>query len=260
MSDTTPPEGDTTLAAALLAAQEEIPAVEPDQTNPHFKSKFVSLGNLIAKTKPILNRHKLVLMQAPALDAEGRFVLRTTILHGPTGESIVFDSPLTPTKNDPQGQGSAITYMRRYSLAIADQEDDDGAKAAERQQAERSPATDGESLALIAQARKLRDEIRVVDDGALPAQSFDAAMAQREHSHDRLEDFVGNLTELLADVQRFEDLREQLAGKLDESDLKKLVDRAQRRASRRERVEVLEQALAEATDKPAGGGDGGKAQ
>lgn len=249
MSDTDQaPEAEKTLAEALLAAQAELPAVEPDQTNPHFKSKFVSLGNLLAKTKPVLNRHGLVLIQAPTLDEEGRFVLRTKIMHS-SGEALVFDSPLMPPKEDPQGQGSAITYMRRYalasSLAIADQEDDDGAGAAERQ-AQRAPATDAESLALVAQTRKLRDEIRAIDDWALPAQSFDAAMGQREHSHERLEDFVGNLTELLADVRRFDELQTELAGVLeDEADWKKIIDRAQRRASRRERVEVLEKALAE---------------
>ena len=79
-------------------------------------------------------------------------------------------------------------------------------------------------------------------------------MQQREHSHDRLADFVGNLTELLADVRAFEDLREQLAAKLDEAALKKVVDKAKRKASRRERVEVLQKAL----DEQAGGGDDGK--
>lgn len=118
-----------TLAEAFVAAQAEMPAVDRDQTNPHFKSKFISLGNLLAKTRPVLNRHGLAVIQAPALDSEGRFVLRTIIKHS-AGDSLEFDAPLTPAKNDPQGQGSAITYMRRYALsaalAIADQEDDDG--------------------------------------------------------------------------------------------------------------------------------------
>ncbi len=127
---------ETNLASALLAAQKEMPAVEPDQTNPHFKSKFVSLGNLLAKVRPVLNRNDLALVQSPRLNEAGAFVLQTTILHS-SGESLAFDAPLTPTKNDPQGQGSAITYMRRYSLAsalaIADQEDDDGNAGSDEQ-------------------------------------------------------------------------------------------------------------------------------
>lgn len=42
---------------------------------------------------------------------------------------------MSPTKNDPQGVGSAITYGRRYSLLAmtgAAPEDDDGNKASEK--------------------------------------------------------------------------------------------------------------------------------
>jgi ERF superfamily len=128
-----------TLAEALLAAQIAMPAVEPDATNPHFKSKFVSLGHLLSKVKPVLNRHGIVLVQAPAVGEGGVFVLRTVFMHAPSGESMEFDAPLKPTKDDPQGQGSAITYMRRYAagaaLAIADQEDDDGIEGSTRQPA-----------------------------------------------------------------------------------------------------------------------------
>jgi hypothetical protein len=125
------------LTEALLGAQTEMPSVDRDQENPHFESKFTSLGHLLATVRPVLNRHGLVLVQAPMLDEKGEFVLRTTILHS-SGDSMEFSSPLNPTKNDPQGQGSAITYMRRYvlaaALAIADQDDDDGARAAASQQ------------------------------------------------------------------------------------------------------------------------------
>jgi len=120
--------GGKSLAEAFLAAQAEMPPVEPDKENPHFKSKFVSLGHLLSKVRPVLHKHGLALVQAPDLE-EGKFVLRTTILHS-SGEEMSFAAPLSPAKDDPQGQGSAITYMRRYAagaaLAIADQEDDDG--------------------------------------------------------------------------------------------------------------------------------------
>ena len=53
------------LAAALVAAQAEMPKVEADAVNPHFKSRFVSLDHLIAKTRPVLNKHGLAIMQAP---------------------------------------------------------------------------------------------------------------------------------------------------------------------------------------------------
>lgn len=118
------------------------------------------------------------------------------------------------------------------------------------------PLDDDRAKELGEQARKLRDEIREVDDDALAQQSFDNAMAQREHSHERLEDFVGNLEELRANVIAFRDLSALLATKLDEGDLKTVVDRAKRRASRAERVQVLQEALDAAGQE--GGGDGGE--
>ena len=118
----------STLAEALVAAQAEMPAVEPDGVNPHFKSKFVTLGHLIAKVRPVLNKHGVAVAQFPSANPEGPTLV--TILMHTSGEQIRFDAPLLLPKNDPQGQGSAITYMRRYALAsalgISDQEDDDG--------------------------------------------------------------------------------------------------------------------------------------
>lgn len=117
------------LAEAFAAAQSEFPAVDRDGSNPHFKSSFTTLGNLLGKVRPVLNRHGLSVIQLPARGEDGAPVLRTTIMHA-SGERIEADAPLLLTKQDPQGQGSAITYMRRYALAaalgISDQDDDDG--------------------------------------------------------------------------------------------------------------------------------------
>lgn len=140
--------------------------------------------------------------------------------------------------------GSVLDHGDAPEGSVGDEVPADGDPATEPTA---EPLTDARSDELRAEARKLRDEIREVDADSLPQQSFDNAMAQREHAHDRLEDFVGNLTELLADVRRFAELREQLAQHVDEGDLKKVIERAQRKASRRERVDVLEKALAEAT-------------
>lgn len=124
-----PTKDTTTLAMALIAAQTEMPAVEPDSVNPHFESRFVSLGHLIAKVRPVLNRHDLAVTQYPSRDEDGTPTLVTILLHK-SGERLESTAPLLLPKQDPQGQGSAITYMRRYALAavlgISDQEDDDG--------------------------------------------------------------------------------------------------------------------------------------
>lgn len=119
----------TTLAAALVAAQGEMPAVKPDSINPHFRSEFVSLGHLIATTKPVLTRHGLAIVQAPSA-IDGQPALTTTLVHAESGEQITDTMPLLVGKADMQGLGGAITYGRRYMwasmLGISDQTDDDG--------------------------------------------------------------------------------------------------------------------------------------
>lgn len=146
------------LSEALVAAQAEMPAVEPDATNPHFKSKFVSLGHLVATTRPVLNKHGIAVAQFPSLDEHGKPTLVTLLLHGPTGERLEYAAPLMLPKQDPQGQGSAITYMRRYALGaalgISDQDDDDGnqATAAANQPTVQTPAEAERMYAAIASA------------------------------------------------------------------------------------------------------------
>lgn len=147
-----------TIAEAFTAAQSEFPAVEPDAVNPHFKSKFVSLGHLLAKVRPILNRHGLSVIQLPTRDEDGTPTLKTVILHE-SGERIEADAPLLLSKQDPQGQGSAITYMRRYALAaalgISDQEDDDGNAGVRSVEADRaSSGLSGDSVATLLDAIK----------------------------------------------------------------------------------------------------------
>lgn len=106
------------------------------------------------------------------------------------------------------------------------------------------PVADEEGKGLIAQAKALRDEVQALDPDALA--NFDTALEQRWHSHDLLREFTAKLDGLRGDLQVFEELSEKLAEKLDEADHKAAIDRAKRRASRAERVEVLQAALREA--------------
>ncbi|MDQ3730274.1 MAG: ERF family protein [Actinomycetota bacterium] len=125
------------LEKALIQAQKAMPPVEPDATNPHFGSKFVSLGNLLSKARPVLHANGLAVLQTPVLDGD-RNGLRVVVIHE-SGDRIEFTSPLPTVKADPQALGSAITYLRRYTLAsllgVSDQPDDDGEGAKEEDDA-----------------------------------------------------------------------------------------------------------------------------
>lgn len=112
-----------------------MPGIQKDSVNPHYKNSYVSLEKLMEVTVPVLHEHEVVLLQLPTTVGD-RPALKTTLLHVPTGESIEDTMLLMLDKENPQGQGSAITYARRYSLMsilglVAD-EDDDGEAATTR--------------------------------------------------------------------------------------------------------------------------------
>lgn len=115
------------IAPALLAAQKEINNASKDAKNPHFRSSYASLGSVIEAVKEPLNRQGISVIQSLSEGNDGLY-LSTRLLHisGQWIEDTAF-SPLP--KADPQGVGSATTYLRRYSLAALlciTQEDDDG--------------------------------------------------------------------------------------------------------------------------------------
>lgn len=123
------------LAAALLAAQANMPDAAKNKTNPHFNSKYASYESVRAAVTPALVANGLVVSQGfePSVpDPCAGVIIVTELLHI-SGESKTSRLFLPASKKDPQGFGSAITYGRRYSLAaicgIGSDEDDDGNEA-----------------------------------------------------------------------------------------------------------------------------------
>lgn len=121
-----------TLTAALAAFQAELPKVGKGSVNPHFKSKYADLSDVVSVVLPALAKQGLAWMTMPTLE-DGAFVLRYELRHT-SGESVSGTYPLGGG-NDQQ-KGSAITYARRYTLSsvtgIAPDEDDDGHAASQR--------------------------------------------------------------------------------------------------------------------------------
>ena len=122
---------------ALLEIQTEgIEGVSKDAQNPHFKNTYITLGKLLEKVKPVLSSKGVMLVQIPVETLQGTPGLETMLYHPESNTRITGTSPLMLEKDNPQGLGSAITYLRRYSLMsilglVAD-DDDDGEKASPR--------------------------------------------------------------------------------------------------------------------------------
>lgn len=116
------------LSKALVQFHVKVDKVKKDANNPFFKSKYASLSNILDSIDLPLIECGLSIVQMPS----GENGLTTMLLHT-SGEYIGETYIMTPTKNDPQGLGSAITYQRRYALgailSLNIDEDDDGNEA-----------------------------------------------------------------------------------------------------------------------------------
>lgn len=141
------------LATALAKAQGEMGGALKDSANPFFKSKYADLASVWEACRGPLTKHGLSVLQFPRTDFDSdRTIYEWTSRAGETRTGvkvICIVSVLTRllhtsgqwvedmasamlATGDPQAVGSAITYLRRYSLqsiAGVAPEDDDGEAA-----------------------------------------------------------------------------------------------------------------------------------
>jgi hypothetical protein len=104
-----------------------------DQTNPAFKNaKFASLKSVIDAVKPALNANGIAFVQKSVPMDHGIAV--ETVFYGHGEELSTGPVPVPIDRENAHGFGSALTYAKRYSLAmacgVAADEDDDGNAAA----------------------------------------------------------------------------------------------------------------------------------
>lgn len=126
---------------ALSAAQAEMGKVVKGSNNPHFKSKYADLADVMQVALPALNAHGIAAWHCIAATDSGN-VMRTNLSHGKSDTHIACDVPLLVQKNDMQGMKSATTYAKRIgieSLTGIAPEDDDGNDAAKAAPAKVKP-------------------------------------------------------------------------------------------------------------------------
>jgi hypothetical protein len=119
------------LAAALSKAQADITGALKDSSNPFFKSKYADLASCWDACRKQLAANGLSVIQTTQMTEQG-LMLVTTLAHS-SGEWIAGQMPVLTKDNSPQGQGSGITYARRYALAaiVGLAQIDDDAEAAQ---------------------------------------------------------------------------------------------------------------------------------
>ena len=139
MTETTPAaeaKAAPTIFDALAAAQSEFGPVRKNGKANY--GKYATLDEILAATRPALNRHGIFLCQKVEA-ADGGLTVETILCwKGETMSSGKLFMPMSPVKNgnSAQAMGSARTYACRYSLAsflgIAADDDDNGAGAGTR--------------------------------------------------------------------------------------------------------------------------------
>ena len=170
------------LAKALAKAQGEIENASKNAANPHFKSKYADLAEVLNTVRPVFSSHGLSVLQMPSFDG-GIASVETMLMHT-SGEWISNTCSAPVSKNDAQGVGSAITYLRRYSLAafagIAQEDDDANGDVGHNkaQQPARLPA--GQPLPQSKPqlpAEQLQAALQAVRDGKRTAEQLRAKYA-----------------------------------------------------------------------------------
>lgn len=122
------------LFKAMLAFQSTNPSVSKEGYNPHFKSNYITLEGLTAVARGC-NAHGLVFYQYLEGGPDGSDFCVTTVAHAESGQYVEARVRLLYGKANPQGQGSATTFARRYGLgtlfALCETRDDDAIAAME---------------------------------------------------------------------------------------------------------------------------------
>lgn len=183
MIDTTHATPD--LFAALAAAQAEVGNAAKNSANPHFKSRYADLAEVLNTVRPVFARHGLSIIQATGFS--GALVSVETILAHAGGGYLSSVASCVPAKTDAQGIGSATTYLRRYGLAAmagVAQEDDDGNSAAHNTPPERIVFCTDDQVAEIIEMmlhsgvdrEKFLAWLGVANPAEIPASRYEAAV------------------------------------------------------------------------------------
>ena len=198
----------TSLAAALAAAQGEMSNPHKNCKNPHFRSSYADLESVRDAAIPVLSKHGIALIQK--VEGDGTRVSVNTVLLGydSTLDCGTVSLPLAGTKNLGQAAGSAVSYLRRYSISsvcgLASTEDDYGNSldvAPQRAPARPSPAQEVRGLLKSRVGCTSKEDaeavIRLVSDGALGAEAIDGQPDTVLGLIDRALDRFGGYSEIL---------------------------------------------------------------
>ena len=150
------------LLTALVAAQLKMSAaIVKDASNDVFSSGYATLGAVIAGTKDALLSEGIVVIQSPGEYVDQKVSVTTKVCHS-SGEWLEGTCSAPLEFLDPQGFGSAVSYLRRYAMLSmlglyqAGSDDDAGSVSARGAAGTGSAASGGSAAAGSDEAMKKR--------------------------------------------------------------------------------------------------------
>ena len=130
------------LTEALAKAQASFSAVKRTtkvdfltRSGQKIKYSYAPLSDVLDACRKVLSDNGLAIMQ-PTKIVDGKLIVETLLSHI-SGEWIKGEILIESQTKDPQSEGSALTYARRYALSamlgIASEEDDDAGLASDKE-------------------------------------------------------------------------------------------------------------------------------
>ena len=189
------------VVKALAGALPKI--ANPGKDGKSHHGKYATLAAILDHVRPVLAEHGLAVLQP--IEAEG---VRTMIVHESGG---VYDAGTYPVGAfaNPQAQGSAISYARRYSLmsvlGIAGADDDGNAAVRATQAPQRAPReprliSASQLKALQASYSKMRREDRLAEWARIIGRTVDTASQLTAAEASKIMDVKGGDDGVDADV------------------------------------------------------------
>ena len=102
------------LYKALQEFRKITPLVKASKENPYFKSKYADYNVVVSETREDLEKCGLMVKQTIS-HIDTKTAIKTKLIHLESGEMLEDIAPVESAPNNPQTQGSGITYMKRYS-------------------------------------------------------------------------------------------------------------------------------------------------
>lgn len=152
--------------ARFIKVQQSLPNV--NKAGRGNFGEYMKLDDLNPAMLKVLNKHDFAWITQPTVQ-DGKQCLKYTLVDCKSGATLSDIMELATEKLTPQGQGSAITYARRYSLTavtglVADM-DDDGEEAS-KEPTDKTKSL--EQLTELVNNAKDKDELRKVYAGLSP--------------------------------------------------------------------------------------------